>query len=92
MSSNKGPISDRKRAICVVAESLVAVAMAISGLLAVSAGGFLGRVGVVVLIFGAVALVQAIAAGLGLVTPRQLGASGGRMADAREFYCRGMDV
>jgi hypothetical protein len=62
-------MTDRERALFAAVESAVAAVLAIGGAFAVYGGGLLRTVGVALIVFGTIALGQAVAVGLGLLTP-----------------------
>jgi hypothetical protein len=63
-------MSDRDRTAYAAIVSVVGASMAIGGFLLLGVGGVLAIFGATLLVLGAMALVQAVAAGLGLFTPR----------------------
>jgi hypothetical protein len=62
---------DGDRTAFAAIESLIGASLTIAGFLAFGAGGFMAVIGTVLALFGAAALAQAVAVGLGLLTPPQ---------------------
>jgi O-antigen/teichoic acid export membrane protein len=63
-------MNERERTVFAAVEALAGAVLAIGGFVAVARGaGVITLVGIVLLVFAAVGLAQAVAAGLGLYTP-----------------------